>query len=58
MDVADVRAKNLSSEKLDSIYSDVEYTKKTFQFIYKWYLIIGGGIVIALLSLAFFSAFF
>lgn len=58
VDVADVRAKNLSSEKLDSIYSDVEYTKKTFQFIYKWYLIIGGGIVIALLSLAFFSAFF
>ena len=58
VDVADVRAKNLSSEKLDSIYSDVEYTKKTFHFIYKWYLIIGGGIVIALLSLAFFSAFF
>ena len=58
VDVADVRAKNLSSEKLDSIYNDVEYTKKTFHFIYKWYLIIGGGIVIALLSLAFFSAFF
>ena len=56
--MADVRAKNLSSEKLDSIYNDVEYTKKTFHFIYKWYLIIGGGIVIALLSLAFFSAFF
>ena len=58
VDVADVRAKNLSSEKLDSIYNDVEYTKKTFHFIYKWYLIIGSGIVIALLSLAFFSAFF
>ena len=45
VDVADVRAKNLSSEKLDSIYNDVGIAKK---FI-KWYLIIAGtGAVVVL----------
>ena len=48
VDVADVRAKNLNSEKLDSIYHDVGTAKK---FI-KWYLIIAGtgaGVVLVIL---------
>ena len=48
VDVADVRAKNLNSEKLDSIYNDVDTAKK---FI-KWYLIIAGtgaGVVLVIL---------
>ena len=48
VDVADVRAKNLNSEKLDSIYNDVGTAKK---FI-KWYLIIAGtgaGVVLVIL---------
>ena len=48
VDVADVRAKNLNSEKLDSIYNDVGPAKK---FI-KWYLIIAGtgaGVVLVIL---------
>ena len=52
VDVADVRAKNLSSEKLDSIYNDVGIAKK---FI-KWYLIIAGtGAVVVLLVLLSFA---
>ena len=48
VDVADVRAKNRNSEKLDSIYNDVGTAKK---FI-KWYLIIAGtgaGVVLVIL---------
>ena len=48
VDVADVRAKNLNSEKLDSIYNDVGTAKK---FI-NWYLIIAGtgaGVVLVIL---------
>ena len=48
VDVADVRAKNLNSEKLDYIYNDVGTAKK---FI-KWYLIIAGtgaGVVLVIL---------
>ena len=39
VDVADVRSRNLNSEKLDSLYNDVGIAKK---FI-KWYLILAGG---------------
>ena len=48
VDVADVRAKNLNSEKLDSIYNDVGTAKKSI----KWYLIIAGtgaGVVLVIL---------
>lgn len=48
VDVADVRAKNLNSEKLDSIYNDVGTAKK----LIKWYLIIAGtgaGVVLVIL---------
>ena len=48
VDVADVRAKNVNNEKLDSIYNDVGTAKK---FI-KWYLIIAGtgaGVVLVIL---------
>ena len=52
VDVADVRAKNLNSEKLDSIYNDVGTAKK---FI-KWYLIIAGGAgILALASMLYFA---
>ena len=52
VDVADVRAKNLSSEKLDSIYNDVGTAKK---FI-KWYLIIAGAAgILALTAMAYFA---
>ena len=40
VDVQEVREKNINSEKLDSIYSDVGKAK---QFV-KWYLIIAGSI--------------
>ena len=51
VDVADVRAKNLSSEKLESIYNDVGTAKK---FI-KWYLIIAGAPgILALTAVAYF----
>ena len=43
----DVREKNINSEKLDSIYSDVGKAK---QFV-KWYLIIAGSIGAAVLVL-------
>lgn len=48
VDVQEVREKNLSDEKLTSIYNDVGNAKK----IFKWWLIIAGGaagIVILLL---------
>ena len=43
----DVQEKNINSEKLDSIYSDVGKAK---QFV-KWYLIIAGSIGAAVLVL-------
>ena len=56
-----MRAKNLSSEKLDSIYNDVGTAKK---FI-KWYLIIAGAAgnliiagaagILALTAMAYFA---
>ena len=52
VDVADVRARNVNNEKLDSIYNDVGTAKK---FI-KWYLIIAGtGAVVVLLVLLSFA---
>lgn len=45
IDVQEVREKNLNSERLKSIYSDVENAKK----IIKWGAIIGGGIAVVLL---------
>ena len=52
VDVADVRAKNQSNEKLDSIYNDVGTAKK---FI-KWYLIIAGTAgLLALISMVYFA---
>ena len=41
----EVREKNLNSERLKSIYSDVGNAKK----IIKWGAIIGGGIAVVLL---------
>lgn len=47
-----MRAKNLSSEKLDSIYNDVGTAKKFF----KWYLIIAGAAgILALAAMAYFA---
>lgn len=43
IDVQDVRDKNINSEKLDSIYKDVNTAKK----ILKWSWIIVGGIAAA-----------
>ena len=52
VDVADVRAKNQSNEKLDSIYNDVGTAKK---FI-KWYLIIAGTAgILALIAMVYFA---
>jgi len=52
VDVADVRAKNQSNEKLDSIYNDVGTAKK---FI-KWYLIIAGTAgLLALIAMVYFA---
>lgn len=45
IDVQEVRGKNLNSERLNSIYSDVENAKK----IIKWGAIIGGCIAAVLL---------
>lgn len=52
IDVQEVRDKNISSEKIDSIYHDVNTAKS----IFKWYLIIGGtvALVIALILVDFF----
>ena len=47
VDVQELREKNINSEKLDSIYSDVGKAK---QFV-KWYLIIAGSIGAAVLVL-------
>ena len=44
-DIQEVREKNLNSERLNSIYSDVENAKK----IIKWGAIIGGSICFILL---------
>ena len=51
LNVQEVREKNLSQEKLDSIYRDVNTAKTAF----KWYLGIAGGAaaVVALLLLSF-----
>ena len=57
VDVADVRAKNVNSEKLDSIYSDINSAKKTIKWLYNCYLVVGGGIVALLLFFAFSAAF-
>ena len=45
IDIQEVREKNLNSERLNSIYSDVENAKK----IIKWGAIIGGSICFILL---------
>ena len=57
VDVADVRAKNVNNEKLDSIYSDINSAKKTIKWLYNCYLVVGGGIVALLLFFAFSAAF-
>ena len=49
VDVADVRSRNLNSEKLDSLYNDVGIAKK---FI-KWYLILAG--ILALAAMLYFA---
>ena len=52
VDVADVRSRNLNSEKLDSLYNDVGIAKK---FI-KWYLILAGGAgILALAAMLYFA---
>lgn len=52
VDVADVRSRNLNSEKLDSLYNDVDAAKK---FI-KWYLILAGGAgILALAAMLYFA---
>lgn len=51
VDVQQVRERNMSEEKVDSIYNDV----KTAKSIFKWYLIIAGGAAgIALISILHF----
>ena len=55
--VADVRAKNVNNEKLDSIYSDINSAKKTIKWLYNCYLVVGGGHVALLLFFAFSAAF-
>ena len=51
VDVQQVRERNMSEEKVDSIYNDV----KTAKSIFKWYLIIAGGAAgIALISMLYF----
>ncbi len=52
IDVQEVRDKNINSEKLNSIYNDVNSAKS----IFKWYLIIGGSVaaIIALIIVYFF----
>lgn len=52
VDVEEVRNKNINSEKLNSIYNDVNFAKS----IFKWYLIIAGSVaaVIALIIAYFF----
>ena len=57
IDVQDVRDKNLNSEKIDSIYNDVNTAKR----IFKGYLIGAGtvaGIVFTLLLYCFINAIF
>ena len=52
VDVADVRSRNLNSEKLDSLYNDVGAAKK---FI-KWYIILAGGAgILALAAMLYFA---
>ena len=51
VDVQKVRERNLSSEQLNSIYTDVNTAKK---FI-RWYLLIGGGAAaLAVLAMGYF----
>ncbi len=55
IDVQDVRDKNINSEKLDSIYKDVNTAKK----ILKWSWIIVGGIAAAVaVAFAFLMIYF
>ena len=57
VDVQEVREKNWNSEKLDSIYQDVNKAKR----IFKWWLIGAGtaaGIVLTLLVNFFLHAVF
>lgn len=51
IDVQEVRDKNINSEKINSIYNDINSAKS----IFKWYLIIGGSIAaIIILIIAYF----
>lgn len=55
IDVQEVREKNKSGEKIDSIYQDVNAAKK----IFKWYLAgAAAGIVLLLLFNFIFNAIF
>ena len=57
IDVQEVRDKNISNEKINSIYNDVD-TAKTFV---KWYLIIAGiaaGIVLILFAYFIINSLF
>ena len=57
IDVQEVREKNKSGEKIDSIYQDVNAAKK----IFKWYLVGAGaaaGIVLLLLFNFIFNTIF
>jgi predicted transcription factor, homolog of eukaryotic MBF1 len=57
IDVQEVRDKNISNEKINSIYNDVN-TAKTFV---KWYLIIAGiaaGIVLILFAYFIINSLF
>ncbi len=51
IDVEDVRNKNIDSEKINSIYNDMNTAKS----MVKWYLIIGGSVAaIIVLIIAYF----
>ncbi len=57
IDVEEVRDKNINSEKLNSIYNDVNTAKS----IFKWYLIIGlsiAAIVILIVAYFYINAIF
>lgn len=57
IDVQEVREKNMSSEKLNSIYQDVQAAKS----IFKWYLIGAGAaagfVLLLLLNFVYHSVF-
>lgn len=57
IDVQEVRDKNINSEKLNSIYNDVNSAKS----IFKWYLIIGGSVavmIVLMIAYYFINAIF